>query len=273
MTRATAYTDLDHDLDEREGPMVQERGWPADVPRPPSGSELPCEDGIPMESNWHRLQMNLLIDTIERGFEGRSDYFAGGNMFIYFSALQARNQDFRGPDFFVVQGCERRDRDSWVVWEEDGLLPDVIVELMSPSTKREDTGRKRDVYERVMRVPQYFYYDPATRTLTGLTLGDGGQYRPIEPEPSGRLLAASVGLELGLWRGSHKGYPDATWLRWFTPDGELIASDQEWAASVAASAEAESQRAEAESQRADALAAEVVALRAQLAGLDESESR
>ncbi len=35
---------------------------PADLP---DDTELPYEDGIPLESNWHRHQMNLLIELIE----------------------------------------------------------------------------------------------------------------------------------------------------------------------------------------------------------------
>ena len=42
------------------------------------------------------------------------------------------NRDFRGPDFFVVLDVDGEvDRKSWIVWEENGRYPDVIVELMS----------------------------------------------------------------------------------------------------------------------------------------------
>ena len=40
-------------------------------------------------------------------------------MFLYFSKTQAKNNDFRGPDVFVVMNTSRRERKSWVVWEED----------------------------------------------------------------------------------------------------------------------------------------------------------
>ena len=60
--------------------------------------ELPTEDGLPLESNWHRIEMNLLIDSIHHYWQERRDYFVGGNMFLYFSLEQARNCDYRGPD-------------------------------------------------------------------------------------------------------------------------------------------------------------------------------
>ncbi len=64
--------------------------------------ELPAEDGVPIESNWHRIEINLLIDSVHSLWRDRDDYFAGGNMFIYFSLEQIRRKNYRGPDFFVV---------------------------------------------------------------------------------------------------------------------------------------------------------------------------
>ena len=60
--------------------------------------DLPTEDGVPLETNWHRIQMNLLIDSVHYYWRERQDYFAGGNMFIYFSSEQIRNRDYRPPD-------------------------------------------------------------------------------------------------------------------------------------------------------------------------------
>ncbi len=86
---------------------------------PPRGEDLPTEDGVPMESQAHRYQMTLLCETLELSWADR-DVYIGANMFLYFSALQSKTNDFRGPDFFVVLGAERRFRGSWVMWEEGG---------------------------------------------------------------------------------------------------------------------------------------------------------
>ena len=67
-----------------------------------------------------------------------------------------RNKEFRGPDFFAVLNIDgRTDRQGWVVWEENGRYPDVIVELMSPSMARIDKGIKEDIYGEVFRTPDY----------------------------------------------------------------------------------------------------------------------
>lgn len=96
-----------------------------DIPLPPS--DLPFDDGEPLESNLHRHAMNTLIRSLEQAWADRNDFFTGGNMFIYFSTAQVRNQDFRGPDFFAVLDVDGSyDRQSWIVWEEGGRYPDVI---------------------------------------------------------------------------------------------------------------------------------------------------
>ncbi|MFO5437824.1 MAG: hypothetical protein ACLBM4_03930, partial [Dolichospermum sp.] len=98
-------------------------------------TDLIFDDGEVLESNRHRIAMNVLIRSLQQLWSDRNDYFTGGNMFIYYSSSQIRNRDFRGPDFFAVLTVDGRNpRQGWVVWEEKGRYPDVSVELMSRST-------------------------------------------------------------------------------------------------------------------------------------------
>jgi len=73
---------------------------------PLSTSDLIFDDGEPLESNRHRTAMNALIRSLHEAWAHRNDFFVGGNMFIYYSNRQIRNEDFRGPDFFVVLGVD-----------------------------------------------------------------------------------------------------------------------------------------------------------------------
>jgi len=94
--------------------------------------------------------MTLLIELVGLHLMGRKDYFVGGNMFIYFDAKQARDRNFRGPDFFFVwEASLNPPRPYWAVWDEGGKYPDVIIELTSPTTASEDYGVKKMTYERV----------------------------------------------------------------------------------------------------------------------------
>ena len=214
---------------------------------------LPCDDGEPLETNQHRLQMNLLIDSLDAYWyaQGRRDFFVGGNMFLYFSEKQIRKNDFRGPDVFVVLDTERRNRKSWVLWKEN-QAPFAIIELTSDSTRRVDHTVKKEVYAgNLLRVPLYFIFDPETASLEGFRLElEVGSYLSVVPDARGRFPCKAMKLELGIWHGEHKGY-DRPWLRWFTSDGEPIPTAEETAARCAQRAEEQARRAEEQARRAE----------------------
>jgi len=202
-------------------------------------------DGVPLESHWHVLQISLLIELLASKFRDRTDYYAGGNMFIYFSEEQARNKDYRGPDFFYVDGVNRFPlRPYWAVWQEGGRYPDVIIELLSPTTAEEDVTTKKALYERTFKTYEYFCYDPETARLLGWRLGKRGRYRVIRPNERGWIWVEELELWLGTWKGVYRGY-EAVWLRFYDAEGRVVPTYAE----SAESAEARAQAAEAESAR------------------------
>ncbi|HAG85769.1 MAG TPA: hypothetical protein DCL61_32675 [Cyanobacteria bacterium UBA12227] len=206
--------------------MVSEAiaGW--DVPMPPT--DLIFDDGEPLETNRHRNGMNVLIHSIYQAYSDRTDFFAGGNMFIYYSSTQARNRDFRGPDFFVVLNVDGAcDRKGWVVWEENGRYPDVLIELMSPSTANIDTGKKKDLYEQVFRTRDYFVFNPFDPdSLQGWSLDAADHYQPLTPNDQGWLWSETLGLWLGTWSGTLYRDP-AVWLRFYDQAGNLVPLPEE----------------------------------------------
>jgi Uma2 family endonuclease len=238
---------------------------PKYVPRDPLSTiptNLPSEDGENIESAWHRDQMNLLIESLRVRWRGRTDYYCGGNMFIHFSPKHVRNQDFRGPDFFVVLDVDgTREREYWAVWEEEGRYPDVIVELLSPTTAKADRTTKKAVYERTFKTMNYFLYDRETGVLEGHRLDENFRYQPIKPE-NNRLWCEALGCWFGPWEGPFQCERN-TWIRMFEPNGEMIPLFSELA-------EAEKHFAESEKHRAEAAEAEVARLKAELERLKNS---
>lgn len=243
---------------------------PAHAAFVPTPVELPFElvldDGEPLETEWHSLELPYLHELIRQAMadQGRTDFYTGGNMFVYYSVPQAREvaeeernglekKAFRGPDVFWAGGVDPdRERKVWIAWEDGGRLPDLIVELLSPATAKKDRTEKRDLYARVFRTSEYFLYDPDTRQLEGLRLS-GWAYQPIPPDEHGRLWSEQLGASFGLWHGRVKGRK-GDWLRLFRPDGSLVPTE----------AEAERQVAEEARQRVEAAEAEVARLRALL---------
>ena len=232
-----------------EKPVEQKRRQRVKVPVPPLPRIKLLEgDGEPLESDWHVVQIHLLDELVRQLFEGRTDFFCGGNMFIYYSLKQARSVKrgrplYKGPDFFVVKEVDgTKPRKYWAVWEEDGRYPDVIVELLSPTTAQKDKVENLRLYERVFRTGEYFWYDVETGELRGFRLRDG-HYVPIEPNERGWLWSAELGVWLGVWEGVYQGRR-YRWLRLYDREGRLVPTQAELA-------EAERQRAEAERQRAE----------------------
>ncbi len=175
-------------------------------------------DEPPLETYLHLNQIILLMKCLDWLWQDRNDYFAAGNLTIYYSPNQKKSEDFRGPDFFVVLDTTRDlTRKSWVVWEEDGKYPNVIIEILSDSTAQIDRGEKKRIYQNTFRTPDYFWFDPYTMEFQGFMLV-GGKYQPIEANENGWLWSEQLGLYLGIHEDK---------LRYFTAEGELVPTPEE----------------------------------------------
>jgi Uma2 family endonuclease len=197
----------------KDFPSSQSQTWDTIVFPP---SDL-WSDEPPLESDLHLRQIILFLQSLEHLWRNRTDFYAAGNLTIYFSPENIKSRDFRGPDFFVVLGTERRPRKSWVVWGEGGKYPNIIVEILSDSTADVDRGLKKQLYQDVFRTPDYFWFDPDSLEFQGFHLVDG-TYNPLAPDPQGYLWSQQLGLFLGIYRQK---------LRFFTPDGKLVPSPEE----------------------------------------------
>ena len=193
-------------------------------------------DEPPLETYRHLKQLILLLNCLERLWQERQDFFAGGNMSVYYSIRQLKSEDVRGPDFFVVLNTERKDRKSWVVWDEDGKYPNFILEILSDSTAKNDRGLKKQLYQDVFRTPDYFWFDPYTLEFAGFKL-NYRRYEQIVPNEQGWLWSDELQLYLGIVTEK---------LRFFTAEGELVLTPEE-------AEEAERKRAEEAEEKAERL--------------------
>ncbi len=229
-------------------------------------ADLPGEDGEPMENERERIQISLGIESLDHHWQDRNDFYTGGNMFVYYSLSQAQavieelkkpslpKKTFRGPDMFVVFGVDGSyRRQKWVVWEEGWKYPDVIFEFLSPSTRSNDLGKKKHLYEQTFRTREYFcvdYLNPMKDdSLSGWRLDMRGRYKAITADKRGWLWSGELNLWVGRWPGSILR-DDTVWMRFYTPEGDLVPVSAE---SVQQCLEQEAQRAEQEAQRAEQL--------------------
>ena len=163
----------------------------------------PCSDGRPMgESDLHIDCIAYLRDALRRHFEKHTagEVYVAGNMFVYYE--EGNPRAVVAPDVFVVFGAPRHSRDSYLLWKEP-KGPDFVLEVTSASTRREDGGRKREVYA-ALGVEEYFLYDPRGEHLTPPLQGfqlQAGEYRPLPAVPTlpgGGVTVRSQVLRLDL---------------------------------------------------------------------------
>jgi Uma2 family endonuclease len=102
-------------------------------------SEFPKEPGLPDE--YHDLQP-LLSATLKLTQYSRQDRFTGTDLNLYYD--EDHPLWHKRPDWFLAVNVPRQYpnaglRLSYVVWDE-GVVPSVIVELLSPGTEKQDLG-------------------------------------------------------------------------------------------------------------------------------------
>lgn len=127
------------------------------VHRAPRPVYYPESDGKPMgETDTHVRYMMDVRTALEHHYRDRQDVYVSGNNMMYYVEGDPRKSV--SPDVYVVFGIRKHERRIYKLWEE-GKGPDFVLEISSRKTRREDTGRKHDLY-RVLGVQEYFLYDP-----------------------------------------------------------------------------------------------------------------
>ncbi|MBV8233327.1 MAG: Uma2 family endonuclease, partial [Planctomycetaceae bacterium] len=123
--------------------------------------DYPTSDGRPMgETETHINDLMDLLQTLRAHFAADPMVYVGGNMLLFYERGNRRKHI--SPDVFFVRGVEKRadtPRDYYLLWDE-GKGPDVVIELTSRSTRSEDQKKKKALYRDVVRVAEYFLFDP-----------------------------------------------------------------------------------------------------------------
>lgn len=158
----------------------------------------PESDGKPMaETDLHRNEMFELIAMLEARYADAPDVYVSGNLLLYYE--EGNPAASVAPDTFVVLGVPKGRRRIYKLWVE-GLPPNVVFEVTSRSTRREDLRTKRELYAR-LGVAEYFLYDPEAEylrpPLQGLHLV-GGTFAALAPDDAGTLRSQQLGLDLRL---------------------------------------------------------------------------
>lgn len=221
----------------------------------------PESDGRPLgETDLHIHWMIRVRDILKRHYRGQRVYVAS-NLFLYYT--KGLPQHVVAPDIFVVKDCDPGFRRVYKLWEEQ-QPPNVVFEITSRETRREDESFKPEKYGRI-GVKEYFIYDPSNDylepALQGFRLTEHDCER-IEPDAQGRLHCRELNF----------------WLR--TEMGEMVIYDAQSGQRLLTSEEAEAEAKQAVVAAQDAeraarsaeLAAKEIELAAREAELAAKES-
>jgi len=168
------------------------------ITRPPLADALdyPTRDGKPMaETDLHRILMLALIERLRAYFANEPLVYVSGNLLVFYQRGNRRKHV--APDVFVVRGVPKHLRDNYLIWQE-GKAPEFVIELTSKTTRKEDTEKKSALYRDVLKVKEYFLFDPRAEYLDPPLQGyrlRAGKYLPIKAV-DGRLPSRVVGLHL-----------------------------------------------------------------------------
>ncbi len=227
----------------------------------PTMYDLPSEEsGEPgMPDEFHPHQAVLLSETFHPTTVPPDQFLTAIDLNLYYDSRH--HLRYKRPDWFAVVGTpslyDGHDlRMSYVIWHE-GVVPLIIVELLSPKTEKADLGKeerdedgtptKWEVYEQILGVPYYAVFSRVADRLRIFRLS-GGKYIEVVGHHD-RFWMPEAGLGLGVWRGIYKG-PERLWLRWYDAEGNWIPTNAERAEQERQRAEQERWRAEQERLRA-----------------------
>lgn len=230
---------------------------PIDLQHLPSTDELPCSDDTPVDNEEQNLLPNILLFLLNSIWANRMDWYFGVDMAVYHTTGDNPRIPVV-PDAFLSIGVERKKggkyRKSYAVWEENGIMPILVLEMVS-QTPRGEYDEKMDIYTKlgvlyyVVYNPEYWRRDKHQPFEVYKLVN--GEYQLQSGEP---YWMPEIGLGIGRCQVVFGNLPQEQ-LAWFDQQGNRYLTPEERAAAEQQRAQAEQQRAQAEQQRREQLEA------------------
>ncbi|MEK9512398.1 Uma2 family endonuclease [Limnospira fusiformis PMC 851.14] len=233
----------------------------------PTSDELPDSDDTPVDNEDQNFLPNYLLFLLAIIWKDRNDWYFGVDMGIYHTSGDNPRVPVI-PDGFLTVGVNRRrpgnkSRKSYVVWEEGGMVPQLVLEVVS-WTPGNEYESKMAIYEKlgvlyyVIYNPEYYQRD--RHQPFEIYRQIDGKYQLQTGEP---YWLPEIGLGIGRSQATLGGI-DREILSWFDQEGRRYLSAEE----LAQQAQLEAQQAQLEAQQA-----QLEAQQAQLEAQKERQAR
>ncbi|MFB2917429.1 Uma2 family endonuclease [Aerosakkonema funiforme] len=189
----------------------------------PPAEELDYSDDTPANHELQDLIPYLLKTILALTWANRWDWFFGVDMRIFHDPEESAII----PDGFLSLGVERfideRLRSSYVLWEENDIVPILVLEVVTKVSGEEYIGKKETYVE--MGVLYYVIYNLLSRRRPPLEVYRlvDGSYQLQSGNP---VWLPEIGLGIGRERGTFQGIT-REWLYWYNEQGQRLLTPEE----------------------------------------------
>ncbi len=136
----------------------------AQIPTP-TQIEYPDSDGKPMSDNTKQFRWITIVKyNLDWLFTNDENVFIAGDLHWY--PVEGNPKRRVAPDVMVAFDRPKGDRGSYKQWQEAGIAPQVVFEILSPGNTTNEMAAKLAFYDR-HDVAEYYIYDPDTNVLSG----------------------------------------------------------------------------------------------------------
>ncbi len=189
----------------------------------PTAEELPSSDETPVDNQLQNDIPNLLLSLLASIWADRDDWYFGVDMAVYYNP----DEPAIVPDGFLALGVKHdtgeRGRLSYVLWEEQNIMPILSLEVISERYNSEYEDKLADY--QALGILYYAIYNPLSgrrgrfknRQRLEVYRLIAGKYEllPIEHH---QVWMSEIGLAFGYEKGEHITW-HREWLYWYDSSG------------------------------------------------------
>ncbi len=197
--------------------------------RLPTAKELPNSDETPVDNQLQDDIPQLLKSVLQDIWDDRQDWFFAVDMGFYYNP----DEPAIVPDAFLAVNVPRfkdiNGRLSYVLWEEQNILPILTLEVVSQKYNGEYEQKLEDYQN--LGILYYIIYNPragkgrkfAQRSPLEVYTRVNGKY---ELQPGNPVWMPEIGIGIGCETIEHGGW-NREWVFWYTEQGDRYLTSRE----------------------------------------------
>jgi Uma2 family endonuclease len=209
----------------------------------PTAEDLPSSDDTPVDNQLQNDIPNLLLSLLALIWGDRDDWYFGVDMALYYNP----DEPAIVPDAFLSIGVKHdtgeKGRLSYVLWEEQNVMPILSLEVISEKYNGEYEDTFADY--QTLGILYYAIYNPFSgrrgrfknRQRLEVYRLIAGKYELL-PHNDRRVWLPEIELALGYENGEHIAWY-REWLYWYDAEGNRYLTAQERAINAEAIANQE----------------------------------